>query len=537
MDSTLSLLNLFNLVSCTARTQRFPRHPPPPRGISTPRSDIPVLHLTNIKITDPLPIRRPVSATTDPQPYMYPCRPRRTHLSSLCALPAPTLDAVLSDGVRAASLLALIQAASDAAVSAAALRALVRSAGFAARARVRRHPAGRLVAAAEPIAADDAEGAIELLDFVDRLDCSLRCSDVDTACERPGVRCVTSSNLTSVWSAGRNESGCGARGTEGDVNVMSATAAPASGAGPGFPFVTVAAGGRHSAAVTAGGELFVSGSNENGQLGLGHFDSVCAWTRVDHDGGCDATRGDRSYDACTTWERRRHPARIASISCGLRHTIVTTGAGAVLTCGDNERGQCGVGTSRQLRRTHQTRYEDLGEDAEVPSRVTQLTAVRGVDGSTGDVRWLGGVAQVAAGLAISLVLLADGRVFAAGQSEQLGLACVAEFTRVDCFGHKIVRVAVGGTDTVMLVTANTMVLVTGKRTSGLSVIGGLGCGVLSHLSIGDGFAIARTQESDVVFSRNRKRFELSNEFLDIYASAVSAGVRFNHCSVVTLFDW
>jgi alpha-tubulin suppressor-like RCC1 family protein len=454
----------------------------------------------------------------------------RTHLSALCVLPAPALECVLCSGLRAFTLQALQCAAAEAGVLPEEFQALQRATAFSARAMAKRTAAGRIVAAAN-VEVDggeaDYDDALAMLAFFDRLHSVLPDNDAEDG----------NDNIeTSVWSSGRNASGVGARPGEGDVNVVSPTASP-SRHGSAFdilPFVSVSAGGHHSAAITAGGEMFVTGSNEAGQLGLGHISNAHAWTSV-APVGLDAQNDGRMLPAS---------ARIASVSCGLKHTIVVTGSGHVYSCGDNELGQCGVGTNNQIQKCYQqnrgkdrismsrSRNHLLYEDPNSPpSRVLQLTAVRGVTARNDAALWLGGVSQVAAGFSLSLVLLADGRVLAAGQCNELGMDGGAEFAPVDCFGYKIARVGVGGIDTVMLVTANNMVLVTGKRKTGLSVIGGLGCGLVSHLSIGDGFAIARTDEGAVIYSRNRKRFEMTEEFFDIYAVTVSAGAR--HYALVT----
>lgn len=83
----------------------------------------------------------------------------------------------------------------------------------------------------------------------------------------------------------------------------------------------------------------------------------------------------------------------------------------------------------------------------------------------------------------------------------------------------------------MLLTADNMVLVTGKRKCGLSVIGGLGTSRVTHLSVGEGFAIASTDERAVAVSFYRKRFFVTDELTVIDAACVSAGM--SHYTIAT----
>lgn len=83
----------------------------------------------------------------------------------------------------------------------------------------------------------------------------------------------------------------------------------------------------------------------------------------------------------------------------------------------------------------------------------------------------------------------------------------------------------------MLLTADNMVLVTGKRQCGLSVIGGLGLSRVTHLSVGEGFAIASTDERAVAVSVHRKRFYVTDELMAVDAACVSAGI--SHYAIAT----
>lgn len=84
----------------------------------------------------------------------------------------------------------------------------------------------------------------------------------------------------------------------------------------------VAAGLYHSAALTAGGQLYTWGNNSRGQLGLGSStDMVFSPTLVESLLGVP----------------------LAGVACGGNHTLVVTVSGAVFAFGSNTHGQLGLG--------------------------------------------------------------------------------------------------------------------------------------------------------------------------------------------------
>lgn len=90
----------------------------------------------------------------------------------------------------------------------------------------------------------------------------------------------------------------------------------------GDEVVDVAAGDTHSAVITAQGRLFMFGTNEWGQLGLGHKNKVTKPT-------CVSAFNDE---------------KVRLVACGRYHTLVATDAGKVYTAGSNCEGQLGVKT-------------------------------------------------------------------------------------------------------------------------------------------------------------------------------------------------
>ncbi|KAG8326676.1 hypothetical protein J6590_035774 [Homalodisca vitripennis] len=69
------------------------------------------------------------------------------------------------------------------------------------------------------------------------------------------------------------------------------------------------------------GRVFVFGSNEWGQLGLGH----------------------RSVVTKPSCVKILKPEQATHVACGRAHTIISTGSGKVFACGNNSDGQLGVG--------------------------------------------------------------------------------------------------------------------------------------------------------------------------------------------------
>ncbi|KAL8440325.1 hypothetical protein Efla_001167 [Eimeria flavescens] len=111
----------------------------------------------------------------------------------------------------------------------------------------------------------------------------------------------------------------------GDISKpVSPLAAPAGGAA-NWKLLTVACGGSHTLAVTLGGSLWVWGSNEKGQLGVGSEE-----TEDEHE---------PFLLDCFSLPVKR-------IACGDAHCLVVTAHGNVLSWGSNEMGQLGLGSTR-----------------------------------------------------------------------------------------------------------------------------------------------------------------------------------------------
>ncbi|KAI7732850.1 hypothetical protein M8C21_017325 [Ambrosia artemisiifolia] len=164
---------------------------------------------------------------------------------------------------------------------------------------------------------------------------------------------------------------------------------------PGVRIATVAAGGRHTLALSDVGQVWGWGYGGEGQLGLG---SRIRMVSSPHPIPCIATSStgkDRSTSHQRgTMEGYRIPGTyIKGIACGGRHSAVITDAGALLTFGWGLYGQCGQGST---------------DDELSPTCVSSLLGIR-VDG-------------VAAGLWHTICISGDGDVYAFGGNQfgQLG---------------------------------------------------------------------------------------------------------------------
>ncbi|XP_035839387.1 ultraviolet-B receptor UVR8 [Helianthus annuus] len=149
---------------------------------------------------------------------------------------------------------------------------------------------------------------------------------------------------------------------------------------PGVKITTVAAGGRHTLALSDMGQVWGWGYGGEGQLGLGSRIRMAS--------------SPRPIPCIGTSPLRTIPGNyIRGIACGGRHSAVITDAGALVTFGWGLYGQCGQGSA---------------DDELSPTCVSSLLGIR-IDG-------------VAAGLWHTICISSDGAVYAFGGNQfgQLG---------------------------------------------------------------------------------------------------------------------
>ncbi|XP_023910727.1 ultraviolet-B receptor UVR8 isoform X2 [Quercus suber] len=161
--------------------------------------------------------------------------------------------------------------------------------------------------------------------------------------------------------------------------------------GPGVRISTVAAGGRHTLALSDMGQVWGWGYGGEGQLGLGTRVKMVATPHVIP---CieQSALGKGSMSS-STQVSKVPGSYVKGIACGGRHSAVITDAGALLTFGWGLYGQCGHGTNNdQLR----------------PTCVSSLSGKQ--------------VEKVAAGLWHTICITVEGHVYAFGGNQfgQLG---------------------------------------------------------------------------------------------------------------------
>ncbi|XP_012057883.1 PREDICTED: X-linked retinitis pigmentosa GTPase regulator [Atta cephalotes] len=144
------------------------------------------------------------------------------------------------------------------------------------------------------------------------------------------------------------------------------------------PVVIIECGDEHSAVVCQTGRLFIFGSNDWGQLGLGHRNHI-------------------SKPSCV---KILKPERVTHVACGRAHTLICTGAQKIFACGSNQEGQLGRENSM------------IGDSSSSPILVYDC----GFAGPR--------IVQLAAGSHHSMALTSDGEVVAWGSNleGQLGLS-------------------------------------------------------------------------------------------------------------------
>ncbi|KAK8549438.1 hypothetical protein V6N13_027191 [Hibiscus sabdariffa] len=167
----------------------------------------------------------------------------------------------------------------------------------------------------------------------------------------------------------------------------------------GVRIVTVAAGGRHTLALSDVGQVWGWGYGGEGQLGLGtRIRMVSSPHPVPciepSSFGTDRASAHSRGNSCSERQSFRVPGSyVKGIACGGRHSAVITDAGALLTFGWGLYGQCGQGST---------------DDELSPTCVSSLLGIR--------------IDSVAAGLWHTVCVSANGDVYAFGGNQfgQLG---------------------------------------------------------------------------------------------------------------------
>ncbi|XP_073725113.1 RCC1 domain-containing protein 1 [Misgurnus anguillicaudatus] len=155
---------------------------------------------------------------------------------------------------------------------------------------------------------------------------------------------LTASGTVFTWGSGSHgQLGHGALTSQEEPQVLEALW--------GVPITEVSAGGWHSASVSAGGDLYMWGWNESGQLGLpskslkeeklrrtGNTESVL---NEGEEKSKDEDEVFISIQAFPALVDVPHVTEIIRVCCGSRHTAAITGSGDLYTWGWGQYGQLG----------------------------------------------------------------------------------------------------------------------------------------------------------------------------------------------------
>ncbi|XP_050956277.1 RCC1 domain-containing protein 1 [Labeo rohita] len=156
---------------------------------------------------------------------------------------------------------------------------------------------------------------------------------------------LTSDGTVYSWGSGSHgQMGHGALTSQEEPQVVEALW--------GVPIKAVSAGNWHSASISTGGDLYMWGWNESGQLGLPSRGLEEEKLRRKSCGNSEHLNEDEKKQADVFISIQAFPAlvdvpnvsEISKISCGSRHTAAVTGTGDLYTWGWGHYGQLGHGT-------------------------------------------------------------------------------------------------------------------------------------------------------------------------------------------------
>ncbi|KAG7033821.1 Ultraviolet-B receptor UVR8 [Cucurbita argyrosperma subsp. argyrosperma] len=166
--------------------------------------------------------------------------------------------------------------------------------------------------------------------------------------------------------------------------------------GPGVKIAAVAAGGRHTLALSDMGQVWGWGHGGEGQLGLGTRVKMVSSPHIIPCIELPTSAKDRSsviYQGSKAAAGKVIGNYVKGIACGGRHSVVVTDTGALLTFGWGLYGQCGQGNTNDLLR---------------PTFVSSLSGTQ--------------VENISAGLWHTLCITAEGLIYVFGGNQfgQLG---------------------------------------------------------------------------------------------------------------------
>ena len=153
----------------------------------------------------------------------------------------------------------------------------------------------------------------------------------------------------TMWSCGYNGNGQLGLGDTTDRNIFTQVTANINN-----DVVQIACGEQHTLILKNDGSLWACGYNGNGQLGLGDTDNRNTFTKVINNVDND----------------------IKFVTCGYQHTVIIKTDDSVWSCGNNQRGQLGLGDT-----TNRTVFTEITNNAKQIDSTYQTTFIVKNDGS------------------------------------------------------------------------------------------------------------------------------------------------------------
>ncbi|MDR3345619.1 MAG: hypothetical protein LBS73_00435 [Campylobacteraceae bacterium] len=204
-----------------------------------------------------------------------------------------------------------------------------------------------------------------------------------------------------LWATGFNDNGQLGLGDNTDKNLFQSVTF--AGLNPNAKIVSISAGGRHSLALDSEGKLWAAGANDRSQLGLGDRDGQTSFQSVtfhelnsstkiisiatggyhslalDNEGNLWAT-GDNYYGQLglgdntdknlfqsVTFAGLSPNAKIVSISAGEYHSLALDSEGKLWASGANEHGQTGLGKEIAQNSFQSVTFHNLTSGAKITS--------------------------------------------------------------------------------------------------------------------------------------------------------------------------
>lgn len=157
--------------------------------------------------------------------------------------------------------------------------------------------------------------------------------------------------------------GCGLRGQLGHGDINSIEIPTLIEALAGIKIIDIGAGGFHSTAVSAFGDLYCWGWNTNGQLGITKV------TQLNFDNLPTNHQVVFTLPQIIDIESDNNQVSIKSVYCGHKHTLVQTESNKLFSSGLDNFGQLGIHNDGVERENEICKFKKMKEDIDVDAKL------------------------------------------------------------------------------------------------------------------------------------------------------------------------